>query len=75
MEYEKMIREIMVNSKEMSLEDKKHLMSLLMSAYGDLSILVAFEEENTAHMYEEIKQYDTKKLLKPSMVSKDNYMK
>lgn len=28
-----------------------------------------------SHMYENVKQYDIKKLPKPSMVSKDKYMK
>ena len=28
-----------------------------------------------SHMYKEVKQYDVKKLPKPSMVTKDKYMK
>lgn len=29
----------------------------------------------TSHMYENVKKYDIRKLPKPSMVSKDKYMK
>lgn len=29
----------------------------------------------SSHMYKNVKQYDIKKLPKPSMVSKDKYMK
>ena len=33
------------------------------------------KELRVSHMYENVKQYDIKKLPKPSMVSKDEYMK
>lgn len=33
------------------------------------------KELRVSHMYKNVKQYDIKKLPKPSMVSKDKYMK
>ena len=33
------------------------------------------KELKVSHVYENVKQYDIKKLPKPSMVSKDKYMK
>lgn len=52
MDYEKMIKDIMVASRDMSLKDKKRLMALLMSAYGDLSVLVTFEETEDSPLKE-----------------------
>lgn len=70
MDYEKMINDIMKSTKEMTLEDKEHLLALLMSAYGDLSMSVLFDREVVSHTFEDVKQYDVKKLPKPSMVGK-----
>lgn len=52
MDYEKMIKDIMVASRDMPLKDKKRLMALLMSAYGDLSVLVTFEETEDSPLKE-----------------------
>lgn len=52
MDYEKMIKDIMVASRDMSLKDKKRLMALLMSAYGDLSVLVTFEDTEDSSLKE-----------------------
>lgn len=38
--YEEKIKDIMVASRDMSIEDKKHLKSLMVSAAGDLEILI-----------------------------------
>lgn len=42
--YEEKIKDIMIASRDMSIEDKKHLRSLMVSAFGDLDILILLDE-------------------------------
>lgn len=40
MDYEKLIKKIMIASRDMTTEEKKHLRNLMVSAAGDLDILI-----------------------------------
>lgn len=42
--YEEKFKDIMVASRDMSIEDKKRLRSLIASAFGDLDILILLDE-------------------------------
>lgn len=43
--YEERIKDIMMGSRDMSIEDKKHLRSLMASAFGDLDMLILLDEK------------------------------